>query len=92
MNPPGFPAPPGPPVPPGGAPGGPVPPVAPVIPAGPPSGPTTYLEKYHRDTDALQGNYQALLAPYAANSGNDHNALIARLITSSELVPRSSWD
>lgn len=85
MNPPGVAVPQGPPVPPGGAPGVPVPPAAPGLPLGP----TTYLlEKYLRDTDALQGNYQALLAPYAANSGNDHNVLMARLIMSSELVPK----
>lgn len=72
-------------------PGGPVVPPAPPgtgARVGPTAGPINYLEKFQRAPDALHGNYQALLAPYASNSGNDHATLLTRLVTSSELVPK----
>lgn len=52
-------------------------------------GPTTYVEKYQRDVNTLQGNYQALLAPFAANSDHDHAAaLLGQVLAAREIVPK----
>ena len=38
---------------------------------------TTYLQKYREQGDALEGQYQEFLVPYARDSGRTHTQLEA---------------
>ena len=49
---------------------------------------TTYLQKYRGQGDALEGQYQEFLAPYAPESGCTHAQLEARILSTMAEVPK----